>query len=289
MATMAPTRTPHPLQSGFDLGSLWLASGAIGILARGAIILSLPELGRGLVWVDGVLTPSASLLAPVAIAIPVLCALLLAQGGVRKLIDMHIPGRLLEDAPPSSIVPSVALVAVGNIVLLAAALYAATHSNGDHGVTRMMLLLLGVVFLSALPGRVLRTRIEKRPGWRGDASLAVADAVTLGVGLLVAGRLASPGVLSHVPAALVVYAAAVTFVISLFFALLVGASRQERERGRGGSSGFLRTFSDRIVDARVASPTLRHYETAHRVVVVAAVSVAVLVVVLSLAMNIVLP
>lgn len=289
MVTTAPTHTPHALQSGFDLGSLWLASGAVSILSRSAIILALPALGRGLTWRNGVLTPDLALLIPVAVAVPVLCALRIAQGSVQRLIDMRIPGRLLEDAPPSSIAPSVVLVAIGNVVLIATAFFAATHSEGDHGVARMMLLLLGAVFLSALPGRVLRTRIEKRPGWRGDASLAVADAVTLGVGLLVAGRLASPGVLSHVPAALVVYVAAVTFVISLFFALLVGASRQERARGRGGSSGFLRTFSDRIVDARVASPTLRHYETAHRVVVVATVSVAVLVAVLSLAMNIVLP
>lgn len=289
MVTTAPSRTPHPLQSGFDLGSLWLASGAIGILARGAIILSLPELGRGLVWVDGVLTPSASLLAPVAIAIPVLCALLLAQGGVRKLIDMHIPGRLLEEAPPSSIVPSAALVAVGNIVLLAAALYAATHSNGDHGVTRMMLPLLGVVLLSALPGRVLRVRIENRPGWRGDVSLTVADAATFGVGLLIVGRLASPGVLSRVPVDLTLSVAVAVLVASLFIAFLVRASRQERAQRKPGASGLLRTLSDRIVDARIASPTLRHYEMAHRVVVAVAVSALVLFVLLSLVMNVVLP
>lgn len=289
MATMAPTRTPHALQSGFNLGALWIASGAIGVLTQSAIILSLPALGRGLAWRDGVLALDSGLLLATAVAAPVLCLLLVARGGIRKLIDMRIPGRLLDDAPPSSIAPSAVLVIIENIAVLVAALFVATHSEGDHGVTALMLPLLGAVLLAALPGRVLRARVEKRPGWRGDATLAMADAVTLGVGLMVTGRLASPGVLSHVPADLIVSVAAVTFVISLFFALLAGASRQERARGRGGSSGFLRTFSDHIVDARVASPTLRHYETAHRVVVVAAVSVAVLVTVLSLAMNIVLP
>ena len=288
MVTTAPSHTPHPLQSGFGLGSLWLASGAIGILARGAIILFLPELGRGLVWVDGVLTPGTPFLTLVAIAIPVLCALLITQGGVRKLIDMHTPGRLLKDAPPSSIIPSVTLVAVGNIVLLAAALYAATHSNGDHGVTKMMLPLLGVVLLAALPGRALRVRVENRPGWRGEVSLTVADAATFGVGLLIVGRLASPGVLSRVPMGLTLSIAVAVLMASLFIAFLMRALRQERTQRNPGASGPLRSLSDRIVEARIASPTSRHYEAAHHVVVTIAVSTGVLFVVFSLAMNVLL-
>lgn len=289
MVTTAPTRTPHALQSGMGTGALWLLDNTLGVACGVAAILLIPFAGRRYSWVDGVLTPDATLLAGLAVALGVMAVLFIVRRLSQKFLDMHLLGRLLDDAPPPTRVPALTFVLLSNTALILAAFYSATHSTGDVGLTKVMLFLLGIGGLSALPGQLLLRKARKRPGWGSEAVLLIMDRVLVSVGLIVAGTMASEGVLSQVPADLTISFVVAVLITSLFVACLVGAAQEEREEGKPGVNALLRTFSGRVVDTMVASPTIKHYETGYRLAVATAVTVLGVVVVGGIGMNFVLP
>ena len=288
MVTTAPARTPHALQSGPRTGLLWVLQLLILIALQSAILLLLPEAGRRFGWKAGVLTPDATLMLGGVIALAVFISALATVWVINRSLDMRIPGRLLNDGPPAVIAPALLAIIAGNIVIGLAAFYAATHSAGDYGLTKVMLAAIGAVALASTPGRLLFTWGKGAPGRAARMFVTGTDFVLGGVILLIASVPASGGVLHSAlansgPGFFIVMVALLSLIVG---AVPVMARRAEvRRGGEEPPKDPLRTVSDRLVDAQVASPTLRHYRAAYRLTVTGIVIVVALCIVVAIGVD----
>lgn len=270
MVTTAPTRTPHALQSGLRTGFLWVLQFLILVTLQSAVLLLLPEAGRRFGWKAGVLTPDATLMLGGVIALAVFISALATVWVINRSLDMRIPGRLLNDGPPAVIAPALLAIIAGNIVIGLAAFYAATHSAGDYGLTKMALTAIGALALASTPGRLLFIWGRGTPGRTARMIVTGTDFVLGGVILLVMSVPASGGVLHS---ALANSAPGFFIVMVALLSLIVGTvpimARRDEVRGtrKEPPKDPLRTLSDRIVDTRIASPTLRHYRATYRLTV----------------------
>lgn len=273
MDTMAPPRTPHPLQSGLYPGFLWVLRFTLGLAAPVAVLLLSPPAGRRYTWKEGVLTPDMTVLLGSAVALVALVAIGVAQQKVRTSLNMRIPGRLLNDGPSKTMVPTLTAALCGSIIIASSALYAATYSLGDHGMTKMMIVVFGVCILALLPARIVLAWAGTKAGRRERVTVASVDSVSAGILLLAVSPLASEGVF---------YSALKDFgidTLTMFAILLpltlgvvwVAAKKTRDDQANDEGEGLLRTVSARIVDARIASPTLEHYRKARRLLMVAVV------------------
>lgn len=270
MVTTAPTRPLHPLQSGPHLGFLWLLQATISIIITATAVLLTPVAGRHLVWVNGVLTPDTTLTLGALIALAALISFALIQRTIRRSLDMHIPGRLPTENPPATPAPGLVVAIAGNLLFALAAIYAATHAMGDYGLTKMLLTAMGACTFAALPGRLLFVWARKRLGWRGDLLVTAVDWGMMATAFTITATLAPGGLLHSALArddnltSLIIMSAMIAVVIGCW----AGAKRQEREAGDEPESfsSFLQRMSHLVVDTFVASPTLRHYRLARRLV-----------------------
>ena len=279
MVTTTPTRTPHALQSGPRTGFLWVLQFLILITLQSSILLLLPEAGRRFGWKAGVLTPDATLMLGAVITLAVFIAALAVLWAINRSLDMRIPGRLLNDGPPAVIAPALLAIIAGNIIIGLAAFYAATHSAGDYGLTKVMLAAIGLAALASTPGRLLFAWGRGAPGRTARMIVTGTDFVLGGAILLAASVPASGGVLySALSSSGPVFFIVIVTLLSLIIGAVPIMARKDKDRRvrEEPSKDPLRTFSDRLVDAQVASPTLRHYHAAYRLTVTALVIVVVL-------------
>lgn len=269
MVTTAPSRTPHAIQSGLLPGLLWVLHIALGIIGLALTLLILPEAGRHFAWKDGVLTPDTTFTVGIAIALAVMVVITLAQLAIRRFLDMRIPGRLLNDGLPAVMAPTLIATALGNTILGFAAFHAATHSSGDHGLTKMALVTIGVCVLAALPGGLLFIWGRGRPGRREEMIVVTTDLATGGAILLIASASSSGGIFHSVLEGLGIGNIVIaTALISLIIGVISVAENRGCKAGKEAAKDPLRTLSDRIVDTRIASPTVRHYRRAYRLTLV---------------------
>lgn len=194
-STTAPT--PHALQSGPRLSALWAAQLTLSAVGLAATMLTAPTIGRSLTWNGTTLTGRPSTLAITATLLALAALILLSRTAITRNLNMAIPGKLATHAPPAHPALQAITPAALALVLLSTATHAATHSTGDHGFTRLLLMALAVILPTARIASLAFRASTHHPHWRATAGVDLADAALTCLIAATTSALASQGMLSQ--------------------------------------------------------------------------------------------
>lgn len=198
MVTTTPSaRTPHALESGPRLSALWAARTALSAAGLAAIMLTAPTIGRSLTWNGTILTLRPSTLVITATIVALAALILLSRAAITRSLNMAIPGKLAINAPPARPALQALTPAVLDLVLLASATHAATHSTADHGYTRLLLMALAVILPTARLASLAFRAATHHPHWRATAGVDLAEAALICLIAATTSTLASEGILSQ--------------------------------------------------------------------------------------------
>lgn len=270
-ATLESKRLPHAIQSGPAAASLWLVAELMSAVLLAVLILLLPTAGRHFVLGDGgVLEPDGVLIVGVPVVIGAVAAYSFIERRVRSALAMRTPGMLAGYATreagerPTRIpgwIASLLKLCVG----LGAAVYAATHAAGDHGIAALNLILFGVfcVGSSILTGVALV--IRRRPGWSADLLGPAILELPWGVGLFLVGRNMAPrGELAS--AELVSFFIVAMAVVCATWLGVKFAIRAIRDAGGGSDiTDFAEEAAEGILARYSAAPTVKDRQRAHAI------------------------
>lgn len=266
--TLDRGRLPHPLQSGPTAACLWIGLKALSLVYGATLILLLPAIGRHFSRGDsGSLMPDGVLMAGAVVFILAVAAKGFADRKIQDGVAMRTPGMMRGYADtPVCARPSRGPDWVASLLIacteLGAAIYVATHATAEHGVTALMLMLMGVVGVGVFVVRASIAAFRRQLSWGADllelVILRAAPAIgffILGSRIAPSGELSSPETVNTIGLMLL--------GICIFLAGIKFAFRELKLTGGGSEiAEFADEAAEGILDRYNAAPTVKDRQQA---------------------------
>lgn len=273
-ATLETKRLPHATQSGPAAASLWVASQVLSTAITVALLLLLPVAGRHFIREDSggfAVAPDDVLLLGLPIFVAAVVVSVILERRIGAALAMRTPGMLIDYASrePSrhpTRVPGWIAELFKTVLGLAAAFYAAAHAAGDHGLTALMLPLLGIVTLASVLVRGTAMAIKRRPGWLGDLLERAVNDLCLAIGLFFIGHNVAPRGHLTSPEIVTFFLLALVVIWAVYLGLKWAIRAIRNADGGEGIADFAEDAAEGVLTRYYnAAPTENDRQRAHRI------------------------